>query len=184
MYILDKERFLSSLKKRGYKSIGLLANALGIHRNTIHHYLSGNGVFPENFEKIIRALDLDPRDILIDKECEDKKNFTEAIASVVDKLTSEFRDVSFILFGSRARGTAQKYSDYDIGIFSSKGVRHDTYLKILGRKDDLVEDLPFFVDIVNLNNADNEFLKIISRDWMFLTGKLKDWNEIRRKAAS
>lgn len=183
MHILDSKVFHKSLKDKGYRSIGEFAKSLGIHRNTIHYYLSGHGVFPESLEKIIAALGLKPHEILI----EEKKGegpMIEPIAPLVDQLQKKFADVTFILFGSRSRGAAQKYSDWDLGVYSSKEIPHKLYRDILKFKDDIVEDLPFFVDIVNLNRADDYFLREASKYWMFLAGKLSDWVEIQRKVAA
>jgi predicted nucleotidyltransferase len=183
MYVVDTKRFKQTLKNRGYGSIGELAEGLKIHRNTIHYYLSGHGVFPENFEKIIQALELKPHEILMEKSDEQLLSL-EKIAPLVDNLHSEFPEATFILFGSRSKGTAGKYSDWDIGVTSKGKLSHETYRKIVRRKDELIEDLPYFVDLVNIDRADENFLKEISKHWLFLTGKFNDWIEIQRKAAA
>lgn len=183
MYILDKSKFKGALKERGFRSIGDLADFLGIHRNSIHHYLSGNGVFPENFEKIINALGLKPEDILIEKE----KPFTSdlgGVAPIIDELQIRFPEVTFVLFGSRAKKRAQKYSDWDIGIYSKKEIDHEKFRKISRMTEDLFEDLPYFVDIINLNEAGEYFLREISRNWKFLAGKLNGWVDLQRKVAA
>ena len=176
-------QFKKALKEKGYRSIGRLAKALGIHRNTIHHYLSGNGVFPENLEKILRALDLKPDSILIEKDTSGVWSL-EPIASIIDKLRVEFPDITFVLFGSRPRGTAHKYSDWDIGVYSEGGLSHDLYRQVVRRTDDLVEDLPFFVDVVNLDRADKSFLREVSKNWIFLAGNVSGWVELQRKVAA
>ena len=183
MYIVDQSIIQEAIKRSGYRSIGNLAKSLGIHRNTLHHYLSGHGVFPEALEKIIRALDLKPADVLIDK---DKiQSFSLApIAPVIDQLTQEFPNITFILFGSRPKGKAHKYSDWDIGVFSKSGISHEHYRLIVRRKNELVEDLAFFVDIANLNQANKTFLKEIANHWSFLAGRLQDWIELQRKVAA
>ena len=58
------------------------------------------------------------------------------------------------------------------------------WTRLRRKKDDLEEDLPFFVDLVNLNNADVSFLGRIRNDWVFLGGKHRDWAELQRKAQS
>lgn len=183
MYIINNKKFYDTLKASGYSSIGDLAKALGIHRNTIHYYLSGHRVFPESIEKIIEALNLRPAEILKKSIQSNEFSFKE-IADIIDKLHYEFPNVSFILFGSRARLTNQKYSDWDIGAFSSDGLPHETYRRILRRKDELAENLQYFIDIINLNNADENFLIEISKSWKFLAGRLNDWLEIQRKVAA
>lgn len=183
MFIVDPNRLYEAMKEKGFKTIGELAKYLGVHRNTIHHYLSGHGVFPENFEKIIETLGLKPADILV-KKIQKEISPLEKIAPIVDDLHKNFPDVTFVLFGSRARGRAGKYSDWDIGVYSAKGLVHEEYRSIVRRKEDLIENLPFFVDIVNLNRADKDFLNDAGKGWIFLTGRCNDWVELQRKAVA
>lgn len=183
MYIIDEKRFKEALKEKGYKSIGALAKQLGMHRNTIHYYLSGSGVFPENLEKMFYALDLKPWDVLVEKK-EEADLSLEPIASLIDQLHREFPDVTFVLFGSRTRGRAHKYSDWDIGVFSDKGMTHKLYRSIALRADELADDLPFVVEVVNLNRASAAFLRDASRGWQFLAGNLSDWITLERKVAA
>jgi predicted nucleotidyltransferase len=171
------------MKAKGYRSIGALAKQLGMHRNTVHHYLSGNGVFPENLEKMLSALDLKPWDVLVEKR-EEPTLLLEPIAPLIDQLHREFPDVTFVLFGSRTRGRAHKYSDWDIGVFSEKGMSHEEYRRIALRADELAEDLPFMVEVVNLNRADSAFLRDASRGWKFLVGTMGDWIALERKVAA
>lgn len=182
MYIINETVFYSALKKKGYKTVGELAKSLGIHRNTIHHYLSGHGVFPEAFEKIVEILDLDANEVLIKKE---EKNIVpyEPIVKLIDRLCLESPDVTFVLFGSRSKGNAKKYSDWDVGVYKAGGLSHDLYRKIVRKKNDLADDLPFFVDVVNLNNADSYFIDEAAKSWIFLTGSLRGFLELQRKVA-
>lgn len=182
MYIIDEKKFYEALKKRGYRTIGDLAKTLGIHRNTIHYYLSGHGVFPEKLEQLLNALDLKPQDALIRRE-EVSQAPLQKIVPVVDQLQSEFPDMTFVLFGSRAEGRAKKYSDWDIGVYAAGGLPHDRYLRIAQRADDLTEYFPYFVEVVNLSRADEHFLKRIAQHWMYLGGKFRGWVELQQKAA-
>lgn len=180
MYILDSQEFRRRLKEQGYPSIGALAKSLGIHRNTVYHYLSGNGVFPDALEKILLALKLEPTKAL--KQTGQTAVFkTEAIAPLIDRLHQAFPDVTFVLFGSRTRPKHHKYADWDIGVFSTEGLSHEAFLRIVFAKSELEEDSPYFIDLVNLNRAGKEFLSEISKDWMFLTGKRQDWIELNKK---
>lgn len=182
MYKLNTEAFHKALRNKGFSSLEKLAQSLKLHRNTIHHYLSGSRVFPEGLEKIICALELTPHDAFIETGEED--SIPKTISDLIDKLHTEFPNVTFILFGSRTQGRAHKYSDWDIGIYSINGIEHSIHRKILRRRDELAEDLPFNIDLVNLNRANSSFLHEASRGWQFLTGKLNDWNELKRKARS
>lgn len=180
MHKLNNDRFYDALKKRGYASVSAFAKSLGIHRNTIHYYLSGHGVFPTSLDAIFAALDLDLEDIIVSEE--EGLSPLEGVAPIVDRLHVEFPEVTFILFGSRAQGRAAKYSDWDLGVFSKGGISHEIYRKIRRRAGELAENLPFMIDVVNLARADNEFLREISKGWMFLTGRLDDWLALGRKA--
>lgn len=183
MHILDTSRFQRAMKEKGFRSISELAHHLGVHRNTIHYYLSGRPVFPANFERLLKVLDLKPEEILLEKG-EGASLPLQEIAPLIDELQSDFPKVTFVLFGSRVRRRAHKYSDWDIGVFSKDGIPHALYRRIGQHMDDLVEDLPFMVDVVNLNLADNSFLREASKDWTFLAGQLKDWLELQRKVAA
>ncbi len=180
MHMIDKKLFSEGLRKRGYRTIGELADSLNIHRNTVHYYLSGHNVFPEALERIISALDLDIRDIIVKKD--ESPAQIEKIAPTIDKLQGKYPDVAFILFGSRAKGKSKKYSDWDIGVYRSGGLLHETYRNIIKKKNDLAENLPFFIDVVNFNNADAPFLREASKSWQFLTGSIKSFLELKRKA--
>ncbi|MFA5812736.1 MAG: helix-turn-helix domain-containing protein [bacterium] len=184
MLIIDSKRFYEALKKRGYRSVKELAQAIGVHRNTIQHYLSGQGVFPSSLEKVMKALAVEPADILTEKTDNADSPVPAVIANLIDSLHVEFPAVSFVLFGSRTTGKARRYSDWDIGVYSRHGLDHPTYRKIVLRKDDLAENLPYSVDIINLNNADPQFLRAISRSWMWLAGFNQDWLDLQRKAAA
>lgn len=181
MVILNRERFREALENKGYGSAGELAAALGIHRNTIQHYLSGKSALPDALEKIIRALAIKPSEAFIEKKEPDFLK-TEAIAGVVDELHKAFPEVTFVLFGSRATGRAHKYSDWDIGVYSRQGIEHSLYIKIAIQKSDLEDNLPYFIDIINLNRADPSFLNDMAKHWVFLTGSQLDWIALQKKA--
>ena len=181
MLVLDKERFRHALKEKGYHSIQELAETIGVHRNTLQYYLSERPLLPEPLVKAFKSLDLAASDVLIDKK-EDESAPDDVIAPLIDPLHAEFPGVTIVLFGSRTQKRAHKYSDWDIGVFSGGGLSHSDYLKIRKRAGDMAEDLPYFVDLVNLNRADGPFLAAISRSWRFLTGKLGDWAELQRRA--
>lgn len=153
MYIIDTARFHEALKAKGYGSLGEFARDLGIHRNTVHYYLAERPVFPDKLDQMLHALELSPDKVLIEKR---GVSFFphDAIASLIDELHATFPDVTLILFGSRVQGRAYKYSDWDIGVYRREGLSHQQYRRISQFTDELAEDLPFFVDVVNLNRAD------------------------------
>lgn len=171
-YVIDPNKFQQALASSGYSSIQSLAQELGLHRNTIHHFLSGASVFPESVAKILGALGIEPSDLIK----KDKKEYgLETIAGLVDALLERKRDMCVVLFGSRGRGTSKRFSDYDLGVYSQHGIDHEIYLKLISCKEEKAEDLPVTVDLVNLNRADRKFLLGIGGDMRFLGGRLSDW---------
>lgn len=180
MYILDTKRFEEAMQRQGFASIGELARSLNIHRNTIHYYLSGHGVFPDKLEKLLARLSLQPADVLVQKKARDA-NSLSPIAPLIDQLQPQFPDAAFVLFGSRARNTARHYSDWDIGVYNQGGISHDQYRQMRRIKEDWEEHSPYMVDVTNLNRADEEFLKSASRGWIFLGGNLGSWLALNQK---
>ena len=67
-----------------------------------------------------------------------------------------------VVFGSRATGTAKKYSDLDIAILGDEPLSLDTIASIGEGLGD--SDLPFKVDVVDWARADEAFRAIIRRD--------------------
>ena len=73
---------------------------------------------------------------------------------VLDELDKE--PVRIILFGSRARGNYHQTSDVDIGVIPRKSTWNSNKLSLLKEKlEDL--DVPYKVDVVNLNETSEEF---------------------------
>ena len=59
------------------------------------------------------------------------------------------------LFGSRATGTAKKWSDYDVGILGKKPL--DSVLKVTIEEDLENSNVPYFVDIVDFYKVTDRF---------------------------
>lgn len=90
------------------------------------------------------------------------------MAKVSKKTEKEIKDIIFLfldkkkyqvfIFGSRALKKAEKFSDYDIGIWGEKPVSDDVLAMI---KETLEEsDLPYVVDIVDFSLVSPEFKKV------------------------
>ncbi|NNN20994.1 MAG: nucleotidyltransferase domain-containing protein [Acidimicrobiales bacterium] len=62
-----------------------------------------------------------------------------------------------VVFGSRIKGTARKYSDIDLGFKGSAPMPISTVAKLWNALDD--SDIPYVVDIVDLSLVNIEFLK-------------------------
>jgi predicted nucleotidyltransferase len=180
MYVVDKAVIHDAMAQRGFKSVQSLASFLGVHRNTIHHYLSGRPILPSALERILEALDLRLEHAIVRTGEEPGADF-EPIADLVDRLHALFPDVTFVLFGSRSRGKHARYADWDIGVYRAKGLSHSRYRSILLKLRDEEDSLPYYVDLVNLNRADGEFLSNLAKSWVFLTGSRRDWLHLQRK---
>lgn len=80
---------------------------------------------------------------------------------MVKKIISNFIDLNryqLFVFGSRAKGTARKFSDYDVGIAGKKEVPFKKLALIKEALED--SDLPYIIDVVDLVSASQEFQKI------------------------
>ncbi len=183
MHIIDRNSFIRAMKSRGFKTIQAFADFVGVHRNTVHHYLSGAPVVPAKLEQLLEALDI-PLVKAVVKVSPGNPVGIEAIAPIVDKLHNIFPSVTFVLFGSRARGEHTKYADWDIGAFSKDGLSHPEYRTMRISLSDECESFPFQVDLVNLNRADESFLKPIAKDWIFLAGRQSDWLALKERAVN
>lgn len=78
------------------------------------------------------------------------------INTVISKYLNEYK---LFLFGSRAKGTAKKYSDIDLAI---KADGFTTSIKNRIEFEFENSTLPYEVDIVDLNNITEEFKKLIN----------------------
>ena len=81
----------------------------------------------------------------------------QLIKRVIIKMRKELKGRRVILFGSRAQGTAQERSDFDIGIVGSKPLPYEVFFKI----QDQLEDLPtlFTIQLVDFSRAGELFKK-------------------------
>jgi uncharacterized protein len=66
------------------------------------------------------------------------------------------------VFGSRARGDQKRYSDLDLAIESQSLVPPDTLRQL--NEQFAQSDIPFKIDLVELNQIDSSFLQAITED--------------------
>ena len=89
------------------------------------------------------------------------KNPEEEIEEEIKDIVFHFlspQEYQLFIFGSRATGKAQKYSDYDVGIFGKNQV---SWSKIVLIEEALEEsDLPYKVDIVDFSLVSANFKKV------------------------
>ena len=179
-YLLDTTRLRSAVRSSRYGTLTALADATGVHRNTLQYYLSGKPVISDKLARVLDAVGLDLKEVLVRPGSETL--LSEEVADAVDALGSRHPDITLVLFGSRARRAAQRYSDFDIGAYSHQGMPHDRYRAMRSYLRDLEDRLPVYIDLVNLNRADRSFLRHIRKDWHFLCGRQRDWLALNREA--
>ncbi len=80
-----------------------------------------------------------------------------------DILEKHFPDCRILLFGSRATGTAQRFSDIDIAIDYGGSVLPPK--KLADAKQNFIEsDLPYTVDLIDFNAVDSSFKAKIKKE--------------------
>jgi predicted nucleotidyltransferase len=86
------------------------------------------------------------------------KNISSALLERVKSSVLEFlkdENITIILFGSRARGNFNRFSDIDIGIIPNDKLDNK---KITLLKDSLENmNIPYTIDIVDLSKVSNAF---------------------------
>ena len=188
-YILDtfSMRFLSRahlnplLTRRGL-NLSRLARKSGVSRQSLYQMLAGASIYNVPFQKLIRFLRISP-DQITDEHSASTLSLEQSPAKI-RKAALRLLDyckkkrASLILFGSRARETHGKGSDWDFAVYFH-GKVHDHELRRL--KQQLQEQtFPYRIDIVNLNQAPHWFLRGVREDGLVLEGS---WPETMREAA-
>jgi len=135
--------------------------------------LSGKDIFSKKFYEIANALNEDPIDLIV-SERSDIADVDE-IRLIINAI-SDYKDIALVLLGSRAKGKAKKYSDWDIGVTrGSDALTGREFLKIKRLVGDLAEDLPRKVDLINLDSAPEWFLDSLDYEPLFLGGDEKTY---------
>jgi predicted nucleotidyltransferase len=181
MYILNRQRFHEAMEQRGFSSIEQLSRFVGVHRNTIHYYLSAVRVIPDGLERLLDALSLSAAEAIFRELPKTSDEPLETIAPLVDLLAQAESRCCYVLFGSQAKGTGRKYSDFDIGVYAETGIDHDCFIRLMGINEDWEEQSPVLVDLVNLRKDEEEFLMNIAKDAVFLGGSFVQWMDFCRR---
>lgn len=83
---------------------------------------------------------------------------------LIKRIIKEETNIDFFVFGSRSKNNSEKFSDLDLAY--KDDLNKSALLKI---KTKLAEsNLPFTVDIVNLNECDKSFRALIEKDLKIL----------------
>ena len=173
-FILNRDAFESALNSAGYRSISELARKLGLHRNTITAYLRGAPALPQALSRILSELKLSPSDAIL--ETRPHRDAPERpIATVIDDLAAQCPDAAYVLFGSRARGTSKKYSDYDLGVFRKQSLPLTLYSSLLNKIAEWNSTTMTEVQLTDLSRAPESFLESIRSDMCFMSGSRREW---------
>ena len=172
--IIDTETLENLLRGRGYGSLSEFASHAGIHRNTVRKYIVGNApIFSRGLAAISSQLGVQPWQLL--KQLHDKPY--EELVAKIKAIANHDKQLAFVLFGSRAKKTAKKYSDWDIGVSGgSTPVESNHYLALRQEVDDAFDDFPFGVQLVNLDQAPTWFLQELNTTVQFLCGNIETFN--------
>lgn len=181
MLTLDKRRFRAALKSRGLNSVLALSRTTGLHRNTINYYLSGHSVYQQGYLRFCAVLGVSAHDLVCSRP---RSEIPRDIALLLDHLTEAYPHLAFILFGSRARYVAKEFSDWDVGFFTANKISHDEHLGLLVTADKIAGDSVTAVELVNLNDADDDFLADNREDFIYLTGSLTQWGRFSERLKS
>ncbi|MCL4434930.1 MAG: nucleotidyltransferase domain-containing protein [Actinobacteria bacterium] len=71
-----------------------------------------------------------------------------------------------VIFGSRASGRAQRFSDIDLGFIGSKELPGNVQAKLWAALDD--SDIPYVVDIVDMSASSQDFLAVAREHMEYL----------------
>jgi predicted nucleotidyltransferase len=86
-----------------------------------------------------------------------EEQIIDLVKATIARASADLHGYKCILFGSRARGTASKRSDFDIGIVGPHPLPLSTYYKIA----DMLDQIPtlYMIDWVDLERVDSSFKK-------------------------
>ena len=180
-FILDEAKVHTAMKNKGFGSIESLANALGVHRNTILPYLSGDRALPDCLDRMLKILELSPGEA-ITKNIKSQHQPGLEISALISSLVQLAPENAYILFGSRARGNFRKHSDYDVGVYKIGGLPFAELSKLIDLTEAWEETKHYDVNLTNLTLSDSDFLLEVRASWVYLGGSLEAWIELQKQA--
>lgn len=174
-YRLDAQKLKDIVRQKGFLHLNEFAKAFNVNRATLHHYLKGIGPISECYYNLCENLDIDPLEILSPIPQSPVREYSEIIP-VARALCREDFSLCVGLLGSRAKGTEKKYSDWDIGVTRGPAqISAREFLKIKQSVEDMAEDIPRKIDVVNLSAAPAWFIQAIDYEPVFLAGNKASW---------
>ena len=177
---LNAEMLQRAMHEQGYASAKELAADLGLHRNTVGRYLAGNAAIPGALARLLVALDLSPGETLSLRR---RRRHVPglAVSDLVELLHGALPGAAFVLFGSRARGSAKRFSDYDIGVYRSEGLEFSAYSRLLDLVAEWNRESLSTAQLADLTRADAAFVAGLAEDLLFLAGSHAAWCELLEK---
>ena len=164
------------MRRAHISSLSELLGKAKVHRNTLHHYLTGKrAVVAEPLQRLARIVNVDSLSLLTsdNQDQSDEQSLVQILKQQVNKEPS----LAFVLLGSRAKGTASRYADWDVGLSLGKGgLSVESYLRIKGEVQEAVEAWPYQVDVVNLDLAPAWFLAGIDYEPHYLAGDRESYH--------
>lgn len=88
-----------------------------------------------------------------------------AIRTIVQKHLPD-RTYKVFLFGSRATGSARRFSDFDIGVLGNTALPAGTLSDIQEELEN--SDIPYKVEVIDFTAVDPSFTKIATRHIQYL----------------
>jgi len=175
-YKLDEIRLKAAVLRCGFDNLSHFAERFQLNRATIHHYMVGRGPLSAPYYQLCKALNCDPLSLLVPLTTQEKIDQLDEIRPLIKNLIGLHPKLAVGLLGSRASGHAKKYSDWDLGITGGMApIDGSEFLRLKSWVDDWAEDLPRFVDLINLDQAPQWFLQEIHYSPIFLGGDQSTW---------
>lgn len=171
-YTINVPRLKSAMQALGIRSLPELGKRAAIHRNTIYPLLDGRkSPFSESYLAICRSLAEDPLALLTPASGKDFSHIREVADLCCKEFGANLPGLAIFLFGSRAKGTAKKFSDYDLGVTTGEiSLAGALFLRIREFILQRVDDLPVKVDVLNFDAAPASFLLDFDNKMIVIAG--------------
>ena len=179
--LIDSTRLQREIQARGFPTVKSFADSIGVHRNTVGNYLAGKTALPGTLARMLEALDLAPAEVLSLSQRR-KQVPGLSIANLISTLHTSVPEAAFVLFGSRARGTAKRYSDYDIGVYHPDTMAFAVFSRLLDEVSAWNDESLVVAQLVDLTRADTSFLTRLAEDVVFLAGSHTSWCDLLQTA--
>jgi predicted nucleotidyltransferase len=180
-YVINRSSVNERMKALGFANASQFAHQIGVHRNTILGYFRGKPVFSSAFLKIARALGRDPLELIV--PADDASAFAEhldEIRPVIAALVRRSPGIAVVLLGSRAKGRAKAFSDWDLGVTRpASPIGTEEFLSLRRVEADLAEDLVRNVDVINLDAAPDWFWADLNYEPVFLDGDREGYSFLK-----